>query len=181
MRSFLPRLLILLAVIGLIAAPVFFTVEADMRRADSTLAAGRPLEAAAALEHAATLLFWRADLMERAGRAALAGGDLAAATRLLGQADHLSVDGWSDLGAAAYQLGQFDESARALQRGLDTYGGANASLYRGLALARNAQGDFEARPRPCDGTSRWMARKPPPAIVWGCSFPFSIPITPCPN
>ena len=143
MRSFLPRLLILLAVIGLIAAPVFFTVDADIRRADSTLAAGRPLEAAAALEHAATLLFWRADLMERAGRAALAGGDLAAATRLLGQADHLSVDGWSDLGAATYQLGQFDESARALQRGLDTYGGANASLYRGLALARNAQGDFE--------------------------------------
>jgi tetratricopeptide (TPR) repeat protein len=81
--------------------------------------------------------------MERAGRAAFAGGDLLESVRLLKQANHLSVDGWSDLGAAYYQLGQFDNSARALQRGLDTYGGANASLYRGLALARNAQGDFE--------------------------------------
>jgi tetratricopeptide (TPR) repeat protein len=142
MRPLLYRTLILLAVIGLIAAPVLLSVNADIRRADYTLAAGRPLEAAADLEHAAHLLFWRTDLMERAGRAAFTGGDLLESVRLLEQANHLSVDGWSDLGAAYYQLGQFKESARALQRGLDIHG-ANASLYRGLALARNAQGDFE--------------------------------------
>ena len=51
------------------------------------------------------------------------------------------MDGWSDLGAAYYQLGRFDDSAHALQRGLEAHG-ENASLYRGLALAYNAQGDF---------------------------------------
>ena len=143
MRPLLFRLLILFAVIGLIAAPVLFTANADIRRADSALADARPLDAAADLEHAATLLFWRADLMERAGRAAFAGRDMAAAACLLGQANQLSVDGWSDLGASYYQLGQFDESMRVLQRGLDVHG-ANASLYRGLALAHNAQGNFES-------------------------------------
>jgi tetratricopeptide (TPR) repeat protein len=142
MRPFLSRLLILFTVIGLIAAPVLLSANADIRRSDSALAAGRPLEAAADYEHAARLLFWRADLLERAGRAAFAGRDLAESVRLLGQARTLSAEGWSDLGAAYYQLGSFDESARALQRGLDIHG-ANASLFRGLALARNAQGDFE--------------------------------------
>jgi tetratricopeptide (TPR) repeat protein len=142
MRPLLYRTLILLTVIGLIAAPVFFSVNADIRRADLSLAAGRPLDAAADLEHAATLLFWRTGLMERAGRAAFAGGDMLESVRLLERANYLSMDGWSDLGAAYFQLGQLEESARALQRGLDIHG-ANASLYRGLALARNAQGDFE--------------------------------------
>jgi tetratricopeptide (TPR) repeat protein len=143
MRPLLFRLLILFTVIGLIAAPVLFTANADIRRAASALADARPLDAVADLEHAATLLFWRADLWERAGRAAFAGGDMSAAARLLGHAHRLSVEGWSDLGTAYYQLGLFDQSARALQRGLDAYG-ANASLYRGLALAHNAQGDFES-------------------------------------
>ncbi len=144
MRTLPSRPLILLAILGLIAAPVLLSANADIRRADSALAKARPLDAAAELEHASTLLFWRADLRERAGRAAFAGGDLPSTLRLLSHADSLSVDGWSDLGAAYYQLERFDESARALQRGLDTYGGANASLYRGLALARNAQGDLES-------------------------------------
>lgn len=144
MRALLPRLLILLALLGLAAAPVLFSANADIRRADSALAAARPLDASAHLEHASTLLFWRADLRERAGRASLAGGDLSAAVRLLSPLASLSVEGFRDLGAAYYQLERFDESARALQRGLATYGGADASLVRGLALARNAQGDYES-------------------------------------
>jgi tetratricopeptide (TPR) repeat protein len=142
MRQLLYRIIILLAVVGLIVAPVFFSANADIRRADSALAAGRPLDAAVDLEHAAYLLFWRGDLLERAGRAAFAGADMTSAARILRQANHLSVDGWSDLGAAYYQLERFEESARVLRRGLDVHG-ANASLYRGLALALNAQGDFE--------------------------------------
>ena len=60
--------------------------------------------------------------MERAGHAAFVGGDMAESVRLLGQANHLSVEGWSELGSAYYQLGQFAESEQALQRGLEVYG-----------------------------------------------------------
>lgn len=63
--------------------------------------------------------------------------------RLLSQADSLSVTGWRNLGDAYFQLERFDDSARAYQRGVDAHG-ADASLYRGLALARNAQGDLES-------------------------------------
>ena len=143
MRTLLFRTLILLAVIGLIAAPVLFSANADIQRADSALAESRPLDAAADYEHAARLLFWRTDLMERAGRAAFAGADMAESARLLGQAKHLSVEGWSELGSAHYQLGQFVESEQALRRGLEIHG-TDKSLYRGLALALNAQGDLEA-------------------------------------
>ena len=194
---FFPGLLILLAVLGLIATPVLFSANAEIRRADAALAAARPLEAVADLEHAATLFFWRTDLMERAGRAAFAGEDMSAAVRLLGQSSHLSVDGWRDLGAAYYQLGRFDESVRALQRGLDTSGGTNASLYRGLALAHNAQGDYESETAALQNyialddadaaAVRWgcslpsTIQTPLSATVWVCSFPFLILITPCPN
>jgi tetratricopeptide (TPR) repeat protein len=143
MRTLLSRLLILLALLGLIAAPVLFSAQADIRRADSALANARPLDATADYEHASLFLFWRADLKERAGRAAFAGGDVFNAGRLLSQADSLSVEGWRDLGAAYFQLERFEDSARAYQRGVEAHG-TDASLYRGLALARNAQGDLES-------------------------------------
>ncbi len=94
------------------------------------------------LEHAATILFWRDDLRERAGRAAFAGGDMPGTLRLLGQMQELSVESWSDLGTAYYQLGMYNESAEALQRGLEMHG-PSSLLYRGLVLAVNAQGDLE--------------------------------------
>jgi tetratricopeptide (TPR) repeat protein len=143
MRPLLYRILILLAVIGLIAAPMLLTANAELRRAESALAAGRPLDAVADFEHVARLLFWRDGLWERSGRAAFAGGDMAESIRLLKQAPALSVEGWAELGAAYYQLGQFDESVCAFQRGLELHGPA-ASLYRGLVLAFNAQGDLQA-------------------------------------
>ncbi len=143
MRPLLCRTFILLALLGLIAAPALFSARADIRRADSALASGNPLDAAADLEHAATLLFWRADLMERAGRAYFAGGDVEEAIRLLRSVKGLSVDGWRELGEAYRRIGLLEESARAFQRGLEVHG-AQASLYRGLALTYNAQGDLEA-------------------------------------
>jgi tetratricopeptide (TPR) repeat protein len=141
MRALPSRLLILFALLGLIAAPVLFSAHAEIRRADSALAASRPFDAAADYEHASMLLFWRVDLSERAGNAFFAGGDPSDAVRLLSRTDSLSVTGWRNLGDAYFQLGRFDDSARAYQHGMDAHG-ADASLYRGLALARNAQGDL---------------------------------------
>ena len=143
MRAFLSRLAILFAMLGLIAAPALLSAQADIRRAESDISAGRPLDASASFERASLFLFWRADLKERAGRAAFAGGDAATAARLLSQPASLSVDGWRELGAAYYELRRFADSARALQRGLERYG-ANAALYRQLALAFNAQEEFQS-------------------------------------
>ena len=143
MRSFLSRLFILFAVIGLIAVPVLLSADAELRRGEAALAAGRSRDAAADFEHAARILFWRVDLWERAGRAAFAGGDFEQAIRLLESSPTLSVDGWKELGEAYYQLDRFEESANAYQRGLKIHG-PSAPLYRGLALAFNAQKDLES-------------------------------------
>jgi tetratricopeptide (TPR) repeat protein len=143
MRSFLPRLSILLAILALILVPLTLSIQADLRRADASLAAGDYDSAAADYEHAARLVFWRGDLWERAGRAAFAGGDDEEAIRFLEAAPSLSVEGWTELGQAYFQLRRVDESIRAYQRGLDQHGGA-PSLYRGLVLAYNAKGDLAA-------------------------------------
>jgi len=143
MRALLFRLLILFLILGLILAPAYFSALDEIRRAESDLAAGRPLDAVAPLEHASLLLFWRADLSERAGRAAFAGNDFSAAARILSQAESLSADGWRELGAANFELERYDESARALQRGLEEHK-TDAALHRQLALTYNAQNDFQA-------------------------------------
>jgi tetratricopeptide (TPR) repeat protein len=143
MRAILSRLFILLLILGLILAPAYFSALGEIRRAESDLAAGRPLDAVAPLEHASLLLFWRADLSERAGRAAFAGRDVSNAARILSQAESLSADGWRDLGAAYFELERYEESTRVLQRGLEVYEDS-ATLHRQLALTFNAQGDFES-------------------------------------
>ena len=143
MRSFLSRLLILFAILGLIAVPIVLSVNADVRRANENFAAGHYASAAADYEHAARLYVWRGDLWERAGHAAFAGGDLNEAIRLLELAPALSIQGWTDLGTAYFQLGQVDNSIHAFQRGLDARGAA-PSLYLGLVLDYNSQGDLEA-------------------------------------
>lgn len=141
---FLPRLartLILLAILGLVAAPIFVSAQSELRRADANFAAKNYPDAAAQYEHVARLLFWRTDLLERAGRAAFAGRDFESAIRLFNESPALSADGWTDLGESYFQLKRYDESVRAYQRGIQARGGT-ASLYRGLVLAYNAQGDL---------------------------------------
>ena len=143
MRPYYYKIIILLLLPGLIALPVFFSARADIQRAEAALAEGRRLEAVADLEHAATILFWRDDLRERAGQAAFYGGDFYEAVRLLAQVENLSVNGWANLGEAYYQLGRYNESADAFQRGLAMHG-PSVRLYRGQVLVFDAQGNFEA-------------------------------------
>ena len=143
-RTFLPRLAriaILLAILVLIATPALLSAHLELRRAEADLAAGNYADAAAQYEHAARLLFWRVDLLERAGRAASAGGDFENAVRLLEEAPRLSAEGWADLGDAYFKLNRVDESVHAYQRGIETRRGS-PSLYRGLVLAFNAQGNL---------------------------------------
>ncbi len=140
MRPLLFRTLILLALLGLIAAPAFLTARADIRRAAVNFDVENYSLAAAQYEHAARLMFWRADLWEAAGLSAFAGGDMPEAARLLTRASNLSAQGWATLAQAHYQLGQVDDAAHALERGLSEYG-PTAQLYYGQFLIYNAQGN----------------------------------------
>jgi len=141
MRSFLVKFAILLAVLALIFVPATLSINTDIRRADASFAAGDYASSAADYEHAARLYFWRADLWERAGRAAYAGGDLNEAIRLLETAPSLSIEGWSDLGDSYFRSQRVDEAISAYQRGIDR-AGASPSLYHGLVLAYNMKGDL---------------------------------------
>jgi len=143
MRPLLIRTLILLALLGLIATPALLTARSDLRRAAVNFDVENYSLAAAQYEHAARLLFWRADLWERAGESAFAGGDMAEAVRLLTRAPSLSAQGWADLSQAHYQLGEVEDASRALQVGLDKYG-PTAQLYYQQFLVYNAQGDINA-------------------------------------
>jgi tetratricopeptide (TPR) repeat protein len=140
MRPYYYKIIILPVIFALILIPVLVSARGDIQRGEKALAEGRPMDASEQLEHAATLLFWRDDLRERAGRAAFEAGDNSTAARLLGQVKNLSVDGWTELGSAEYQLGRYAEAADALQRGLSMHG-PNVRLYRMLVQVSNAVGD----------------------------------------
>lgn len=141
MRPLLARTLILLALCGLILLPALGSALADIRRADSNAANGDFADAAQEYEHAARLLFWRADLWERAGRSAFTAKNYNEAIRLLKRSPSLSPDGWADWGESHLRLDQTEETIRVLEQGLEE-AGANARAYRLLALAYYAQGDL---------------------------------------
>ncbi|MBV6395924.1 MAG: hypothetical protein HFACDABA_01512 [Anaerolineales bacterium] len=141
MRPLLSRILILLALCGLIFLPALGSACADLRHADSDAANGDFADAARDYEHAARLLFWRTELWERAGRAAFAAKNYNDAIRLLRRSPSLSPGGWTDLGESHLQLDQIEEALRVLEQGLEKTG-ANARAYRLLALAQYAQGDL---------------------------------------
>ena len=143
MRPLLNRTLILLALCGLIAFPAIASALADVRRADISASSGDYGSASMDYEHASRLLFWRTDLLEKAGRAAFAGKNYNEAIRLLKQAPSLSPEGWADLGEAYFQLNKVETAIRSLEQGLDE-SGANARAYRLLALAQNKQGNLQA-------------------------------------
>ncbi len=133
-------------VLGLIVATALPPVAVgyyEVHQARAALSQGRLQEAAQALEHAALLLFWRNDLWEQAGKAALASNDGAYAARLLERAGRLSVAGWRDLAAAYRTIGRPAETIHALERGLDQHG-PHPLLLRELALEYHAQEDYQA-------------------------------------
>ncbi len=135
--------LILLSLVMAVIFPPLLIGYHDLQQGQKALEQGQPLEASRSFEHAAVLLFWRADLWERAGNAALVGGDTARAVDLLERAGALSLEGWRNLATAYRNLDRLPEAIHALERGLVQYG-PQPPLLLDLGLARQTQGDFSA-------------------------------------
>lgn len=102
-----------------------------------------PLTAAADYAAAARVLFWRSDLREKAGGAALQAGQAATAIRLLEPEraqNNLSANGQLQLGQAYLQTGSADQAIREWQ-GLVNGGPASGKAAENLAKLHRERGE----------------------------------------
>ncbi len=157
MKSFLARTLVLLAVLGLIAAPPIFSGYASLRRAGQAHQSGDYSTAAAEYERAARLLPWRADLWEWAGLSAYLNGQGSKALALLETAYERGViatpQGWDILGLARWERGDSAGAQAAWEEGSQAYPDYTLFFYR-LALAARLQKDRAAEQ---DALTRWLS------------------------
>ena len=105
--------------------------------------ASNPLTAAAEYEAAARLFFWRSDLNEKAGSAALQAGEPAQAIRLFEQAraqKGLSPAGQLQLGQAYLQTGSAEKAIREWQ-GLVNGGSTSREAAQNLAKLHRERGE----------------------------------------
>jgi predicted Zn-dependent protease len=103
-----------------------------------------PQIAAQHYELAAGLLFWRADIWEKAGASAYAGRKYAEAVRLFSIArDHnsLSAESWDMFGSAYWFNDDHVTALETWQSGSEKYP-ASAALYDRLAMAYHEKGDY---------------------------------------
>jgi tetratricopeptide (TPR) repeat protein len=114
-----------------------------VRRAEAAVAAQDYPAAAAAYESAAAWLFWRGDLRERAGMAALLGGRPDEAVRLLSERGALSRTGQLALATAYLRAGDPQEALAVYESVLAEHE-ASADVYVGLAEVQRALQDWEA-------------------------------------
>ena len=115
--------LILLAVIGLIAAPPMLTGYTELRQADSAMDAGNFSDAADRYERAARLLPWRQDLWEQDATAQFFSGNFTSAILSFEQAKQqssLSADGWDLLGQSYWWIGDHRVCVGKLEFGIES-------------------------------------------------------------
>ena len=157
MRALLYRILILLAVIGLVLAPPVLTGYAQVRKAESALKVNNISFAAGSYEHAAWLLPWYPGLWEQAGQLRFKLREFDQAIMLLEkarQSGSLSGSGWDILGLSYWsQTGKFDKALETWETGLESYPSYSMLDYR-LAIAYFEQMDYSAER---DALERWVA------------------------
>ena len=155
MRTLLYRILILLAVLGLIFTPPVLTGYASLRQAQAAYLALDDIHATDDFERAAKLLPWRADLWDQAGITRFRTGDFEGSIRLLEIAEKrhaLSDVGWDVLGISYYQTGSTNAAAEAWETGLELYP-SYAKYYSHLIFVYHERGDSQAE---SDALKRWV-------------------------
>lgn len=135
--------LIFCALIAATCAPILVSGYAELNTAELASAAGDYAGAARSYQAAATRLFWRADLWEQAGRAALLADQPQQAVLFLLKAGHLSSRGQLALGQAYLQTDQADLALAAFQAS-SAQAGASAEAYAGLAQIYRQRGEMDA-------------------------------------
>jgi len=155
MRTLLYKVLILLAVIGLIATPPILTGYASLRQAQAAYVALDDIRATEAFERAAILLPWRPDLWNQAGITRFRTDDYEGAIRLLEIAREkgaLSDVGWDALGISYFQTGRIDEATVAWENGLENYPDYS-KYYSHLIFVYHERGDIQAEKHALE---RWV-------------------------
>jgi len=143
LRPMISMPIILLALLLLITAPGFLTGWSDLRHAEVALSVKNYSEAVRYSTSAAERLWWREDLWEQAGRAALANGDAPGAVLLLQKTHHLSREGRLALGDAYQLSGELDSALVTYQTMLSEYG-ASAVLQERIAAIYRSKEDWAA-------------------------------------
>jgi tetratricopeptide (TPR) repeat protein len=138
-NSYVHVILILLALALLITGPFLGSGLWSLRQAES---ATDPARAADLYETAASRLFWRDDLWERAGILAQQAGQAERAAALLERAPSLSAQGWLSLGQARLQAGLPEAALPAFQSSIEQ--AASPQAYAGIAEIQRRQGEIEA-------------------------------------
>jgi tetratricopeptide (TPR) repeat protein len=135
--------LIVLGLLALIASAIIINGYNELTQAVQQ-SQGAPQIAAQHYEHAARCLIWRADLWEKAGASAYAGGNYAEAIRLFSIArDHnsLSAGAWDMFGSAYWINVDRVTALETWQSGAEKYPSSTA-LYDRLAMVYHEKGDY---------------------------------------
>lgn len=130
--------------LGLAAAvtvPVLISGWMELGRAERAQASSDPVGAMQHYKNAVRSLPWRSDLWERAGREALAAGQLDDAIHLLERAPRLSADGWLALAEANRRMGNIDAAESGYRAALKQ--AASAEAYAGIAYVARLHNDPE--------------------------------------
>ncbi|MFZ5820903.1 MAG: tetratricopeptide repeat protein [Chloroflexota bacterium] len=156
MRALLSRILILLAVTGLIFTPPALTGYVELKNADLAQAEGDFFSAASSYARAARFLPWRADLWEKAAAASFLADRPEPALALYEtarQRGSLSAGGWELYGLAHWQDGNLQAAQEIWLGGLQAYP-SHAAFYRRLGAVYFEQGDWPAER---DALEHWIA------------------------
>jgi tetratricopeptide (TPR) repeat protein len=114
----------------------------EITNAEAEYAVQDYASATESFEQAASLLFWRDDLWEKAGMSASAAGNSPQAIIFLNRASQLSEQGWGTLALSYVNTGDIPSALKTYQDGLQVHD--SASLYAGLAYIYRQQKDWEA-------------------------------------
>jgi tetratricopeptide (TPR) repeat protein len=134
----------IVAVALLLALPLSALIAgyAGVRQAEAQWRQGNYPAASEAYARAARILFWRADLWEKAGISASLGGEHQRALTHLEKHTPQTAEGWFRLAASHYQLGDLDAAHAATLRG--TLAFDSLHLYDLQALIRYELEDWSA-------------------------------------
>ena len=124
MRTLLSRILILLAVIGLIFAPPVLTGYAELQNAEAAWANGDFSSSAKLYARTLRFLPWRTDLWEKAATSSFFIGEFEKSIFLFENAvryDSLSAGGWDLYGQAFWWRDNHETAQKIWLTGLDAY------------------------------------------------------------
>jgi tetratricopeptide (TPR) repeat protein len=155
-RTFI-RILLLVALIGLVVIPPVLIGYGALRRADTAYLGSEYSLAAEAFERAAILLPWRSDLWDRAGLARVQEKNYPDALRVFEIARErgaLSDAGWDGLGVSYYELGDL-QAARATWDSASVLHPSYAGYYFNLSQVYRKLGDNTAE---IDALEKWIAK-----------------------